>query len=630
MDSQNGNPAPRVSVVIVTYRSTKELSGCIESLLQQPVPIEVLLIDNASPDSTPEMVSNYTERFDNVYAILNRKNIGLSAGNNCALGRCHGDYVLMLNPDTVLPSGSLRRMIRFLDKNPDIGVLGPKCLYEDGTPHVSFHRHWGMLHVLAWRVFPYRFVRKLYDCFSHFTLQDVLFVSGACLLIRRQIFEAIGGYDPEYFLTVEDAIDLCIRAKATGSRIVFFPDAQVFHYTGRSATQTPYLVVWEGIRGTIYHFLKHKGTLHAVLVSGMLGLSAAVRIAVAGIFGVANRHYRTIARIYAAVLRDLLLRNPVRVNGATIHLSEKKVADTPSLTTHNSPHLKPTVHIVVLNWNNYPDTASLLSSLRQANDDNHEIVVVDNGSTDGSASQLRNTFSDVKVIETVRNLGFAGGCNVGIRHALSRGADFVWLLNNDTTIDPGALEALIDKAQSDTRIGACGSAIYSVEDPQRLQAWGGGHINFWLGRSRHFLHAVPDESIEFITGASMLIRREAIADVGLLDDRFFMYWEDADFCFRLRKAEWRLSVAGDARVWHKGSSSVGKETAKLDLYFNASARRFFRKHAPIPFLPIWIGSALRMGKRAVKGDWIRARAVLGAVPDRETGESGLMDIGWRS
>ncbi|HZC22173.1 MAG TPA: glycosyltransferase family 2 protein, partial [Candidatus Binatia bacterium] len=88
---------PRVSVVVVTYRSTKELPACVESLLQQSTPIELFLIDNASPDATPQMVAEYAKRFDNINAILNRENLGLAAGNNCVLGRCQGEYVLMLN-----------------------------------------------------------------------------------------------------------------------------------------------------------------------------------------------------------------------------------------------------------------------------------------------------------------------------------------------------------------------------------------------------------------------------------------------------------------------------------------------------------------------------------------------------
>ena len=614
---RNDKLVPRVSVVIVTYRSTKELPACMESLLQQSIPIEILLIDNASPDSTPQMVADYAERIDNVYAILNRENLGLAAGNNCALGRCRGEYVLMLNPDTVLPANGLERMITFLDAHQDVGVLGPKCVYEDGTPHVSFHRNWGIYHVLAWRIVPYRLIRRLYDHLSSYESQNVLFVSGACLLIRRHIFEEIGGYDPEYFLTVEDAVDLCIRANRTGYRTVFFSDAQVLHYTGRSATQTPYVVVWQGIRGTVYHFLKHKGKFQAFLISALLGLSTAARVMTAGIFGIARARYRVVARVYARVLRDLFFRNPIRVNRVTGH-TDGTCARATLPTANHTIQRTPKVHTILVNWNNYTDTAVCLLSLRQVNYDNYEVIVVDNGSTDNSPSRLRDAFPDLNIIELGRNLGFAGGCNAGIRYALSQGSEFVWLLNIDTTVDRDALRALVAKARSSPRSAACGSAIYFMDDPQRLQAWGGGHVNFWLGRSRHYLQPVPDQSVEFVTGASMLISCKAIESVGLLDEHFFMYWEDADYCFRLRASGWNLSVTGESRVWHKGSSSVGKESVRLDRYFNASAKRFFRKHAGTPSLAIWIGSALRFAKRALRGDWTRARAVLAGVLARET------------
>jgi GT2 family glycosyltransferase len=326
---------PRVSAIIVTFRSTNELPACVASVLEQPLSVEVFLVDNASPDTTPQIVADYAGRFKNVHAILNSQNIGLAAGNNCPLGKCRGDYILVLNPDTVLPENSLARMVDFLDHNVDIGVLGPKNLYEDGTPHVSFHRHWGLFSVVMWRIIPYRFPRWLYDRFSSYKCQDVLFVSGACLLIRRSIFEQIGGYDPEYFLTVEDVVDLCIRAKRTGCRIVFSPDIEVFHFTGRSGAQAPYIVVWQANRGSVYHFLKHKGKVQAFLVSLLLIFAAAARVVFATLLGVALKRYRSVARIYARVLWNLLVFNPISINDKrpSEKLSPKEVPLSESAAT---------------------------------------------------------------------------------------------------------------------------------------------------------------------------------------------------------------------------------------------------------------------------------------------------------
>jgi GT2 family glycosyltransferase len=271
------------------------------------------------------------------------------------------------------------------------------------------------------------------------------------------------------------------------------------------------------------------------------------------------------------------------------------------------------VCLILLNWNGWRDTSACLSSLQHLNYENCRIVVVDNGSTDDSCARLRNAFPSVEVIQTGKNLGFAGGCNVGIRQALEDGAEFVWLLNNDTTVDPEALSTLVDKAISQVDIGAVGSAIYFADDRGRLEAWGGGRINFLLGRSRHFVASVADERVQFITGASLLLRRNAIEVVGQLDEGFFMYWEDADYCFRLRRAGWRLAVAGQSKVWHKGSASVGKRSARMDTYFNASAVRFFERHACVPLVPLSVGIGLRLLKRVAARDWERVRAVWAGV-----------------
>ena len=267
------------------------------------------------------------------------------------------------------------------------------------------------------------------------------------------------------------------------------------------------------------------------------------------------------------------------------------------------------VRTIVLNWNGWRDTAACVSSLRQVRYKNHEVLVVDNGSTDRSVFYLRAEFPGLDVIETGANLGFAAGCNIGIKRAFQEGADFVWLLNSDTTVDSEALQRLIRKAYQDEHVAAVGSALHFMHKPQRLQAWGGGRVNFWLGRSRHFLTPVPDEELDYITGASLLLRRTALEQVGLFDEGFFFFWEDADLGFRLRQAKWKLAVAGDSKVWHKESSSLRGNDMVLDTYFNQSARRFFQKHALIPRVPLYMGVGLRVMKRLLTGDFDRARAV---------------------
>jgi GT2 family glycosyltransferase len=267
------------------------------------------------------------------------------------------------------------------------------------------------------------------------------------------------------------------------------------------------------------------------------------------------------------------------------------------------------VVVLVLNWNNWKDTNECLESLRSLDYGDWNTLVLDNGSTDDSVRRIRERFPEVEIMELGANLGFAKGNNAGIRVALERGAEYVWLLNNDTTVDPKALRAMVERAQADPKIGAVGSAIYYTAEPERLQVWGGGYVNFWLGRPRPFLRPVADEKIQFLTGASLLLRRSALESVGLLDEAYFLYWEDTEICFRIRRAGWRLAVAGDSKVWHKGNATVGKKSVLLDTTSNRSAVRFFQANSPAPLISIWVSVFLRIVKRSLAGDWARVRAV---------------------
>jgi len=271
--------------------------------------------------------------------------------------------------------------------------------------------------------------------------------------------------------------------------------------------------------------------------------------------------------------------------------------------------VQPKVHIVLLNWNSFGETSVCLTSLKDLRYDNRVVIVVDNGSTDDSVARIKAEFPWVEVILAGKNLGFPCGCNIGMRRALEDGADYVWLLNNDATADPGALEAIVAKAESDPRLGAIGSAIYEMEEPSKLQAWGGGYVNFWMGHARHYLAPIPDQKVDYITGASFLIPRAAMESVGLLDEGIFLYWDDPEYCWRLKRAGWKIGVAGDSKIWHKGMTAYGKKSPRMDTFFNASAARFFREYSPIPMISVWVGVTLRMGKRLLMGDFDRARAV---------------------
>lgn len=267
------------------------------------------------------------------------------------------------------------------------------------------------------------------------------------------------------------------------------------------------------------------------------------------------------------------------------------------------------VWVVVLNWNNGKLTNECLVSLQDLAYSDFKVLVVDNGSTDDSVACIHEQFPKAEIMELRGNFGFAKGNNAGIRRALDRGAEYVWLLNNDTTVDPRALQTMVEKAESDPKIGAVGSAIYYAADPSRLWVWGGGEVNFWLGQPQGFSRPVPDEKVQYLAGASILLRRSALESVGLLDEEFFLYWEDTEICFRLRREGWRLAVAGDSKVWHKVSATSGKKSVRLDAIISRSAVRFFERNSPTPLISIAASVFLRTARRVLAGNWTSVRQV---------------------
>jgi N-acetylglucosaminyl-diphospho-decaprenol L-rhamnosyltransferase len=255
----------KVTVAIVTYRSEAELSGCLESVLASDIPVKIVVIDNRSPDSTFKIAESYASKFQNVFAINSGENIGLAAANNLVLPHIEGDYVLILNPDTEISPTAVSSLVRSLEADQSVGVVGPKNIYSDGSPHTSYHRGWSLWHLVLWRILPYSLVRRLYDRFASYKRSRVGFVSGACLLIRANLFRQIGGYDPRYFLTVEDACDLCRRSHDAGFSTLYDPGVQIKHLCGRSGAQVPYLATLEGYKGSIYYFTKFGGRLEGLI-----------------------------------------------------------------------------------------------------------------------------------------------------------------------------------------------------------------------------------------------------------------------------------------------------------------------------------------------------------------------------
>jgi len=247
----------------------------------------------------------------------------------------------------------------------------------------------------------------------------------------------------------------------------------------------------------------------------------------------------------------------------------------------------PAVTAVVLNWNGRDDTLACLASLERCTYPALRILVVDNGSSDGSEDAIRSAHPDVDFLQTGSNLGFAGGNNAGIERALADGAHFVLLLNNDTEVDPGFVEPMVEAARADSRVGIVGSSIAYAHDPSRLWAFGGGRFDVATGWVRHVQRSVDPETLGtrgtrhyYITGCTMLLRRELVETVGMLDTSYFHFCEDVDLCLRAEKVGYRATVAPESRLIHKVSATTGVASPTF-LYYNLRSRlTLVRRYGP--------------------------------------------------
>ena len=216
----------------------------------------------------------------------------------------------------------------------------------------------------------------------------------------------------------------------------------------------------------------------------------------------------------------------------------------------------PTVCFSILNWNQKDLTIQCLESLAQLDYQAHRVVVVDNGSENDEATTIRSRFPSATVLENSKNLGFAEGNNVGIRYALESAADYVFLLNNDTIVDPQMLKQLIRVAESDGRIGVVGPKINYFTEPETI--WSAGGV---LDRRRMPILLGLDEpddgqhdvlrEVDWVTGCALLIKSAVIEKIGLIDPRFFIYYEENDWCYRAKRAGFKVFYVPKAIVWHK-------------------------------------------------------------------------------
>jgi len=235
--------------------------------------------------------------------------------------------------------------------------------------------------------------------------------------------------------------------------------------------------------------------------------------------------------------------------------------------------MSPRVELIVLNWNGLKDTCECVDSLIRTRYFNYGIIIVDNGSTDGSEEALRNKYPAIPLIQTGRNLGFAAGMNVGMRKALESGADYCVLVNNDAVIDESCVAELVKAAEKVTGAGLLCAKIYFKDRPDVIW-YSGASFSPLLGWGRHRGYNEKDkgqydriESTRRPCGCVLMASRRFLEKTGLFDEEYFCYCEDLDWGERARKGGFSILYVPQARAWHKVSASTGGSATALSLYY---------------------------------------------------------------
>lgn len=243
---------------------------------------------------------------------------------------------------------------------------------------------------------------------------------------------------------------------------------------------------------------------------------------------------------------------------------------------------KSKIAIVILNWNGYEDTSECIISLQKITYDNYKIIVVDNGSRQEDYLLLKKNFPEIEVVRSESNLGFTGGNNLGIENAMTMNPDYFMLINNDTIVEPNFIQPLLDVFENEQNAGIVAPQINYFYEPKKIWT-AGGKISRLRGSGFAYSDRIesdikPDNKyVTFVSGCCMLIKKEVFEKIGLFDENFFLYVEDADLCYRATNAGYKIIVNHHSKILHKVSSSTKENLSLLPLYYVTRNRLYFAK-----------------------------------------------------
>ena len=505
---------PDVTIVMPVFNKLELTKVCVDSLHKVPVAhtFEILVVDNGSRDGTGPWLAAQ-EAQGRLRRIRNPQNLGFAQGCNLGARAARGRYILFLNNDMEVLPGWLEPMVTCLDHDPQVGIVGACLIFADKTIQ---HGGVAMVRTTAGAETTLEGIHQAYrkplDFPGARRNQTLQVVTGACLLIRSELFAGLGGFDEAYWNGNED-VDLCLRAGEKGWRVVYLGDSLIHHYESQSGAER-----WARTRDNVELF---------------------------------NRVWRDRARAdFDRVGTDNF--RPTADNRIRPYVLPEMIA------TGRPDAAAPQASVIVLTWNALDFTRRCAESLLAHTDPRHELIFVDNGSRPETLTflaDLEREHPQVKVILNGENLGFAGGNNVGLAAA---GGEYLCLLNSDTVVTAGWLERLIRPLAADPRLGLVGPVTNRITGGQQLPRV--AYDQDTLAGLDRFASKLAQRQLGrldpalWLVGFCLVMRRDVLLRVGGLDEGFGLgNYEDTDFCLRAFLAGYGAAVAADCFIHHFGS-----------------------------------------------------------------------------
>lgn len=536
MPNDPQSSAPRVSIVIPVFNKLEFTRPCLESLARTLAPglAEVIVADNGSTDGTLEYLKSLGSA---VRVVRNPENLGFARACNLGAREAHAPLVLFLNNDTEAHEPWLEPLVALMDADPRVVAAGSKLLFPDGTiqhagvmllddqhlpdPLVARHVHHGAPGDL-----PDANVRRAYQA-----------LTAACLLVRRAAFLDAGGFDEGYWNGYED-VDLCLELQSRGGLLVYEPASVLTHHESKSGAQR--------FTGTLANIARlHERWLGRATVDGVVEPGGRFRWS------------------DAARIRD----HHVAALDAPAQVAAGRTAGLTS--------------IVMLTWNQLPVTQDCVASIRRHTNEPYELIVVDNGSTDGTVDWLHTEAAShpgMRLVLNARNQGFARGCNQGLAAATG---EFVMLLNNDVVVTEGWLAGMRETLERTNGVGFVGPMTNEISGRQKVVPIGYEESLSELDtfaaewRRRHRYQRVFSPRV---VGFCMLSRASLYDAIGRLDETFGTgNYEDDDLCLRAELAGYRNVIAADVFIHHHGSRSFTGNAVDHQTTMTHNRARFAEK-----------------------------------------------------